>query len=244
MRRIGRLVLPDGGRCDLGPGVVPVVQQGDQLRVDVLRQHIGVRAHKVAAADLILDAQHQPGFRHGEGGGHVQVLPHQGDQPGGGEAGPLQQGGRQLGGGQLVQKPAGLLGIRQLLVRQNVIGGIFHIAVLVRGLQQSGVLQQIGPQGLRRAVQILQVGEEAAAGCAVQGVQGIGKGGGAGDGQGVHPVDAPLLTQLQQPQDGLVGVLVLVQKRGVKGQIIGRAAGHHQLPVAVGDVATGGLHRL
>ena len=244
MRPVGRLVLPHGGGGDLGSGVVAVVQQGDQLRVDILRQHIGVRSGEISAADLVLDAQHQPGLLHGKRGGEAEILPHQGDQPRGGETGPFQHGAGQLTGGQLLQQGLGLAGLIQLLIRQDVVGGVFPVALLVRGLQQGRMLQQIGGQGVRGLVQILQIGEKAAPGGAVQGVDGVGEGGGAGDGQRIHPVDPPALTQLQQPQEGLVGIFVLLQQGGVKGQVVGGAAGHQHLAVSVGNVAPGGLHGL
>ena len=244
MRPVGRLVLPHGGGGDLGSGVVAVVQQGDHLRVDVLRQHIGVRPGEISAADLVLDAQHQPGLLHGKRGGEAEILPHQGDQPRGGETGPFQHGAGQLTGGQLLQQGLGLAGLIQLLIRQDVVGGVFPVALLVRGLQQGRMLQQIGGQGVRGLVQILQIGEKAAPGRAVQGVDGVGEGGGAGDGQRIHPVDPPALTQLQQPQEGLVGIFVLLQQGGVKGQVVGGAAGHQHLAVSVGNVAPGGLHGL
>ena len=49
---------------------------------------------------------------------------------------------------------------------------------------------------------------------------------------------------LQQPQEGLVGIFVLLQQGGVKGQVVGGAAGHQHLAVSVGNVAPGGLHGL
>ena len=104
--------------------------------------------------------------------------------------------------------------------------------------------QQIVPQGVSRFVQAFQIGEKAALVRAAEGIQLIGEGRGAGDGQVIRPADPPALTQLQQTQDGLVGILAVVQQRGVERQIIGGPAGHQNFSVAVGDVAPGGLHRL
>ena len=245
MGGIGRLVLPDGGGRDLGAGVGAVVEQGDGRRVDILRQHIGVGVGEVAAADLVLDPQHHAGLQLAELRGQGEVVPHELDQAGGGDAGPLQHGARQLAGAQLLQQGGGPFGVRvQVLVLQDVVGGVLPLPVLVHGLQQGGMVQEIRPQGVRRLIQILQVGEEAAFGRVVQGVQRVGEGRGPGDGQVVLPGDPLVPAQLQQPEDGLAGVLVLPQQGGVEGQVVGGAAGHQHLSVPVRQVAPGGLHRL
>ena len=77
-----------------------------------------------------------------------------------------------------------------------------------------------------------------------QGGEGIGKGGGLGNGQVVHPGNALALAQLHQTQNGFVFVLALGQGAGVEGQVVGRAAGHHLPAAAVCDDAPGGLHGL
>ena len=121
----------------------------------------------------------------------------------------------------------------------------------VGGKAQGGEI--VGGDVLRRGVLghhlqlVPQKGSEAVALGLVelgQGGEGVGKGGGLGDGQVVHPGDALALAQLHQAQNGLVFVLALVQGAGVEGQVVGKAAGHHLPAAAVGDDAPGGLHGL
>ena len=121
------------------------------------------------------------------------------------------------------------------------IGGGDFLALLQHRFR---VLIEIGRQSVVGRLQILEILQKAAAHDVGDAVQGIGEGGGVGDGQVVLPLHALGLTQLQQLQNGLVLILAGLQEAGVEGEVVGGAAGDHGLAVAVGNKAAGGLHRL
>ena len=65
-----------------------------------------------------------------------------------------------------------------------------------------------------------------------------------GNGQRVHPHRIRLLTQADQPPDGVVKRIVGGEGLLAEGQGIGQTVGYQHLAVAVGDHAAAGLHRL
>ena len=109
------------------------------------------------------------------------------------------------------------------------------------GHEQRGLLR--GPQGTHRdggQILRLQIFPEGT----LVGGGGVGKGRLLAHRQGVRPLDVVAAAQLQQPEDGVVAVRVAFKFLVGKHQRIGQPVGDQHLAVAVGDDATGGLHRL
>ena len=195
----------------------PVVEDGDELHGQVLREDVG-HGHRVgcqlAQAQLVEHAQHQPGLLAGEVGGHAEVGPHELQEVGGGEgrgAGELQlvqQGLAHEGGG----GGRGQLGAGPLPVRQIV-----------------GEPGPLGPGGVSEGVAVglgIVDGQAVAPGYAV--VLEEGENAQKGPGHG-----------------GLVGLAVLVRDEvRVKGDGVDLPVGDEDLAVAVHDDAPGGLHGL
>ena len=88
-----------------------------------------------------------------------------------------------------------------------------------------------------------QEGDETAALCGTCLLQQIGIRPCPGNGQVVLPLQTLFAQQLHQPQDGGVQVIILTQRSGIKGQVVGLAVANQFLTVPVGDDAPGGFHR-
>ena len=151
----------------------------------------------------------------------------------GGDSGVFQQLCGQGVAGEQLSQGLGLVRIRHFRLREN-LGGFFLIA------QSLGMLEQIGPQlglGVREG---LDVGGKAVF---LQGgslIQSVGIGGFLGNGQVVGPGHAVGLAQLDQTQNGLIFILVGLEEAGIKGEVVGRAAGDQGPAGAVRDDAAGG----
>ena len=121
-------------------------------------------------------------------------------------------------------------GVGELQLLQGLVGED-RVHVLLRRLL------------LRPAAADQKVGK-AAAGGGVGVEEGVGVGGLGGDGQGVHPRDTVLLTQMDEAQDRLVLVRPSGELGAVEGDVEHLPVAHQHLAVAVGDHAPAGLHRL
>ena len=228
MGGIGGLVLADKGTGDLGAGVAAVVDEGDELRGDILRQHVCVVGAQLADGQLILNTQHQPGLVPGIAGGDVEIRLHPFNEPGHGDA-------------CLHQQMAGEVLTLQSLQQRGGIRGGDGLSLLRHRLRVGG---QVGDQGFPGGLQVFQIGKETVLLGGGDVINRKGERRLPGYGQIIHPVHALLPAQLQQPQDGVVLVLTVLQQGGVEGQGIGGAVGYQGPAAAVGDNAPGGLHLL
>ena len=239
MGGIGGLILPDGGEGHLGPGVVPVAEEGDEGGVDVPGQHVGRVVVQLPDGQLVLDPQHHPGLGHGVVLGNAQLSPHGADELGGGDAGVHQQSLRQIVGDQAVQQGLGPLLGGELLHRRGPL-----LRLGLRGGDRLRVAEEVFPQSLGAGLEGLEVGEKQLLLLFVHLVHGVGVGGQPGDGEVVAPGHALRLAELDQAENGLVAVFPRAEEVRVEGQIIGGAVGDQGLSVAVGEDAPGGFHLL
>ena len=126
-----------------------------------------------------------------------------------------------------------------LRFQRGFLLGFFGKLVLLRCFRQLGVIQQIGDHGVLKGIHRFQIREKAAPLGGGEGIQREVVGNAGGNGQIVLPDQSLVLTQLQQPQDSLVGILVLIQQIRVEGQRVHGGVGYQRAALAVGDDAAG-----
>ena len=101
------------------------------------------------------------------------------------------------------------------------------------------MFQQIADHQRLKGIHGFQVAQETASLGAGQRVQHEGIGHLCRNGQVVDPFQTLCLTQLQQAQDGLVGVLLFVQKIQIEVQVVDRSVGYHWTAFSVRNDAPG-----